>query len=101
MESDKDAANGNDNGTHDNATSQLRRANAARTLQAVAQAVLGVAGITGWEIMDVLAGGVGESDAVFTVRFSNFSCIAHRFGFALSRGECVFLENVAHGRNRN
>ncbi|KAL5639121.1 hypothetical protein ACGC1H_006594 [Rhizoctonia solani] len=48
------------------ATSVLRRMNAARTLQAVAQAVLGIPGITGWEIMDVLAGGVGVSDAVFT-----------------------------------
>ncbi|CAE7224915.1 unnamed protein product [Rhizoctonia solani] len=48
------------------ATSVLRRVNAARTLQAVAQAVLGIPGITGWEIMDVLAGGVGVSDAVFT-----------------------------------
>ncbi|KEP45809.1 putative MFS-1 domain protein [Rhizoctonia solani 123E] len=48
------------------ATSILRRMNAARTLQAVAQAVLGIPGITGWEIMDVLAGGVGVSDAVFT-----------------------------------
>ncbi|CAE6449404.1 unnamed protein product [Rhizoctonia solani] len=48
------------------ATSLLRRMNAARTLQAVAQAVLAIPGITGWEIMDVLAGGVGVSDAVFT-----------------------------------
>jgi hypothetical protein len=43
--------------------------NATRTLQAVSQAVLNIPGITGWEIMDVLAGGVGVSDTVFTVRF--------------------------------
>ncbi|CUA69263.1 UPF0588 membrane protein [Rhizoctonia solani] len=48
------------------ATNVLRRMNAARTLQAVAQAVLAIPGITGWEIMDALAGGVGVSDAVFT-----------------------------------
>ncbi|QRV97724.1 hypothetical protein RhiJN_25743 [Ceratobasidium sp. AG-Ba] len=56
----------NGNGTHVDTTHELRRTNAARTLQAVAQAVLGVSGITGWEIMDVLAGGVGVSDGVFT-----------------------------------
>ncbi|QRV83599.1 hypothetical protein RhiJN_11615 [Ceratobasidium sp. AG-Ba] len=56
----------NGNGTHVDTTHALRRTNAARTLQAVAQAVLGVSGITGWEIMDVLAGGVGVSDEVFT-----------------------------------
>ncbi|CAE6470466.1 unnamed protein product [Rhizoctonia solani] len=61
-----------ENGTHTSnggnvdATSVIRRMNAARTLQAVAQAVLAIPGITGWEIMDVLAGGVGMSDAVFT-----------------------------------
>ncbi|QRW12285.1 hypothetical protein RhiLY_11284 [Ceratobasidium sp. AG-Ba] len=57
----------NGNGTHVDTTHALRRTNAARTLQAVAQAVLGVSGITGWEIMDVLAGGVGVSDEVFTL----------------------------------
>lgn len=56
----------NGNGTSVDVTSTLRRMNAARTLQVVAQAVLSVPGITGWEIMDVLAGGVGVSDAVFT-----------------------------------
>ncbi|KAG8708439.1 hypothetical protein FRC08_018888 [Ceratobasidium sp. 394] len=56
----------NRNGNHHNATSELRRVNAARTLQAVAQAVLDIPGVTGWEIMDVLAGGVGVSDEVFT-----------------------------------
>ncbi|KAH7334502.1 hypothetical protein B0J17DRAFT_673643 [Rhizoctonia solani] len=54
------------NGGSVDTTSVLRRTNAARTLQAVAQAVLAIPGITGWEIMDVLAGGVGMSDAVFT-----------------------------------
>jgi hypothetical protein len=63
----KTYANGSGNNGGD-ATSVLRRTNAARTLQAVAQAVLSISGITGWEIMDVLAGGVGVSDAVFTVR---------------------------------
>ncbi|KAG8764607.1 hypothetical protein FRC12_008002 [Ceratobasidium sp. 428] len=62
----------NGNGSHLDATSELRRVNAARTLQAVAQAVLSIPGITGWEILDVLAGGVGVSDAVFTVR--SFFC---------------------------
>ncbi|CEL53768.1 hypothetical protein RSOLAG1IB_06549 [Rhizoctonia solani AG-1 IB] len=61
----KTYANGSGNNGGD-ATSVLRRTNAARTLQAVAQAVLSISGITGWEIMDVLAGGVGVSDAVFT-----------------------------------
>jgi hypothetical protein len=58
----------NENGGHVDTTGELRRVNAARTLQAVSQAVLSVPGITGWEIMDVLAGGVGVSDVVFTVR---------------------------------
>ncbi|KAJ1301485.1 hypothetical protein OPQ81_008742 [Rhizoctonia solani] len=45
------------NGGSIDATGILRRRNAAKTLQAVAQATLSIPGITGWEIMDVLAGG--------------------------------------------
>lgn len=50
------------------AITTLRRINAGRTLHIVSQTILSVPGITGWEIMDVLAGGVGVSDTVFTVR---------------------------------
>ncbi|KAF8756041.1 O-Glycosyl hydrolase family 30 [Rhizoctonia solani] len=66
--SDQDKAHvaNSNGGDGQDATSVLRRMNATRTLQAVAQAVLAIPGITGWEIMDVMAGGVGVSDAVFT-----------------------------------
>ncbi|ELU38665.1 MFS_1 domain-containing protein [Rhizoctonia solani AG-1 IA] len=67
--SDQDKAHvaNSNGGDGQDATSVLRRMNATRTLQAVAQAVLAIPGITGWEIMDVMAGGVGVSDAVFTL----------------------------------